>query len=298
MRRFLVWLIVLAIAGAAVFWFLTIPRGLSDAELTSLPAGNAGRGELVFNAGGCASCHAAKGATGDDRLHLGGGQELVTAFGTFTVPNISSDTADGIGSWSTGDLADAMLRGVDPAGRHLYPAFPYPSYARMDPADIADLRAYLATLPAVSGRAPDNALAFPFNVRRGIGLWKFAFLDPAPVVPVDAANPALVRGRYLVEGPGHCGECHTPRNLAGGSDSGLWLAGAVAAEGEGRVPNITPGGLDWSEGDIAYYLETGFTPDFDSVGGSMADVQRNMALLPASDRTAIAAYLKAIPAHK
>lgn len=297
MRRFLVWTITLGLAGAAVFWLLTMPRGLTAAEVAALPAGDAARGELVFWTGGCASCHAAKGATGDDSLRLGGGQRLVTGFGTFTVPNISPDPADGIGGWSAGDFANAMLRGLDPAGRHLYPAFPYPSYTRMTPADIADLWAYLATLPPVAGRAPGNELSFPFNIRRGLGLWKLAFLDATPVVAVDAADPVLARGRYLVEGPGHCGECHTPRNLAGGSERGRWLAGAAAAEGEGRVPNITPGRLDWSAGDIAYYLETGFTPDFDSAGGSMADVQRNMAKLPAPDRDAIAAYLKAVPAQ-
>lgn len=298
MRRALLWLAGLALAGAAAFWLLTLPRGLTAAEIAALPAGDASRGETLFWAGGCASCHAARGATGDDALRLGGGQRLATAFGTFTVPNISPDPADGIGAWTPGDFANAMLRGLDPAGRHLYPAFPYPSYSRMTHGDIADLHAYLATLPPVSGRPPPSDLAFPYSIRRGVGLWKLAFLDPAPVVAIDATNPTLARGRYLAEGPGHCGECHTPRNAAGGTERSRWLAGAPAAEGEGRVPNITPGRLDWSEADIAYYLETGFTPDFDSVGGTMAEVQRNMAKLPATDRDAIAAYLKAVPAQQ
>jgi len=118
-------------------------------------------------------------------------------------------------------------------------------------------------------------------------------------LPADA-DPAVLAGRYLVEGPGHCGECHTPRDLIGGTRKDLWLAGAAAAEGEGKVPNLTEGegGLgSWSTGDIAYYLETGFTPDYDSVGGAMVDVQRNMANLPAADREAIAAYIKAVPPH-
>src|SRR5690606_4778322 len=107
-------------------------------------------------------------------------------------------------------------------------------------------------------------------------------------------------GQYLVEGPGHCGECHTPRNLAGGTDKSRWLAGAKAAEGTGKVPNITPGeqGIgSWSADEIASYLETGFTPEFDSVGGAMVEVQKNMAQLPSADREAIAAYLKAVPAQ-
>lgn len=118
-------------------------------------------------------------------------------------------------------------------------------------------------------------------------------------LPADASEQVKL-GRYLTEGPGHCGECHTPRGILGGVDKSRWLAGAVAAEGEGKVPNITSGegGLgDWSQSDIAYMLESGFTPDFDSVGGSMAAVQRNMAKITAEDREAIAAYLKAVPPH-
>ena len=118
---------------------------------------------------------------------------------------------------------------------------------------------------------------------------------------VDTANPKLARGQYLVEGPGHCGECHTPRNALGGFEPDQWLAGAPNPEGQGRIPNITPGSKSiggWSESDIVNYLETGFTPDFDSVGGSMVEVQKNIARLPASDREAIAAYLKAVPARE
>ncbi|MBP7002522.1 MAG: c-type cytochrome [Amaricoccus sp.] len=288
---------LLALVGGGAFWLLTRPERLELATLSALPEGDAGRGELVFWAGGCASCHAAEGAKDEEKLRLGGGRRLASDFGTFVAPNISSDPEDGIGAWTTADLANAMMRGVSPDGRHYYPAFPYTSYARMDPADIADLRAYLATLPAVQGRAPGHELAFPFTLRRGVGLWKLAFLSDAPVIAVDEADPRLVRGRYLVEGPGHCGECHTPRNLAGGLEKSRWLAGAPNPEGKGRIPNITPGGLDWSPGDIAYYLETGFTPEFDSVGGSMVAVQQNMAMLPAPDREAIAAYLGVVPAQ-
>lgn len=298
MWRLLLWLVGLAVAAGAGFWLLTMPRGLGASEVAALPPGDPARGELVFWAGGCASCHAAKGASEEEALRLGGGQQLATAFGTFTVPNISPDPTDGIGGWSAGDFANAMLRGLDPAGRHLYPAFPYPSYTRMVPGDVADLHAFLMTLPPVAARPPGNDLAFPYNIRRGLGLWKLAFLDSTPVVAIDESDPQLVRGRYLVEGPGHCGECHTPRNAAGGTERSRWLAGAPAAEGSGRVPNITPGSLDWTAGEIASYLESGFTPDFDTVGGPMAEVQRNAARLPASDRDAIAAYLKAVPPQR
>jgi len=300
-RKLAVAAVAMGIAGAAGFWFLTQPSRLDESALADSGQGDAGRGERIFWAGGCASCHARPGSQDGARLELAGGVELKTPFGTFVAPNISQDPKDGIGSWSALDLANAMMKGVSPAGAHYYPAFPYASYARMKPSDIVDLHAFLKTLPSVAGKAPDHALSFPFNLRRGLGLWKLLYLDPEPVVALAADAPAeVLAGRYLVEGPGHCGECHTPRQFTGGVKKGEWLAGAVAAEGEGVVPNITPGegGIgDWSATDIAYFLESGFTPDFDSVGGSMVDVQKNMARLAPEDRQAIAAYLKALPAH-
>ncbi|WP_421913842.1 c-type cytochrome [Mesorhizobium sp.] len=292
--------LVLGGAGAAAGWILSAPVRLDTTTLAQLGPGDPARGKRIFYAGGCTSCHAKPGSQGDARLQLVGGLELKTPFGTFVPPNISQDPKDGIGAWSVEDLANAMLKGVSPSGEHFYPAFPYTSYARMKPADIADLYAFLKTLPAVAGKAPANSLAFPFNIRRGIGLWKLLYLSTKPVISFPNSTPdPVMAGRYLVEGPGHCGECHTPRDLAGGTKENEWLAGAVAAEGNGIVPNITSeGGVGkWTEADIANYLETGFTPDFDSVGGAMVDVQRNMAQLTTQDRAAIAAYLKAIPPH-
>jgi mono/diheme cytochrome c family protein len=282
--------------GALGFWALTIPQGLPESAIAATP-GDADKGARLFWAGGCASCHAPSSARGEDRLKLGGGAPLVTRFGSFHAPNISPH-ADGIGGWSLADFANAMQKGVSPDGRHYYPAFPYTSYARMTASDIADLYAFLQTLPPVAGKAPESSLSFPYSLRRGVGLWKLAFLDASPVarLPEDASAAARV-GQYLVEGPGHCGECHTPRTLGGmgGADRARWLAGAPAAEGDGKVPGIDPASLSWSASEIADYLETGFTPEYDSVGGTMASVQRNMAELSDEDRTAIAAYLKALP---
>jgi len=293
--------LILGGVGAAGGWLLSAPVKLDTAALAQLGPGDAARGKRIFYAGGCTSCHAKPGSQGEARLQLVGGLQLKTPFGTFVPPNISQDPKDGIGAWSVEDLANAMLKGVSPSGEHFYPAFPYASYARMKPSDIADLYAFLKTLPAVAGKAPPNSLGFPFNIRRGIGLWKRLYLSDQPVVALaDGAPDPVVAGRYLVEGPGHCGECHTPRDLAGGTKKSEWLAGAVAAEGSGVVPNITSGegGIgSWSASDIANYLETGFSPDFDSVGGAMVDVQRNMAELTPEDRAAIAAYLKAVPPH-
>lgn len=297
-ERLVGWLILLAVVGGGAFYVATAPRRLSAEEVAALPAGDPVSGEAVFWAGGCAACHAPARAEGEDRLRLGGGQRFVTDFGTFVAPNVSPHAEDGIGGWSEVDFANAMLRGVSPDGRHYYPSFPYASYVRMTPGDVADLWAFVGTLPPVAGVAPGHELGFPFTLRRGIGLWKLAFLSDAPVVEIDPADPVLSRGRYLAEGPGHCGECHTPRNLAGAMETSRWLAGAPNPDGEGRIPNITggEGGIGaWSAGDLAYYFETGFTPEFDSVGGSMAAVQRNLAMLTPEDRAAMAAYLKAVP---
>ena len=301
MRKALTGLAVLAVAGAAVFQVVTAPRPLSDARLSAIGAisGDAAAGRTVFFAGGCASCHAAPGSNGDQRLVLSGGVRLKSDFGTFVAPNISPDPVHGIGGWTLGDFANAMLAGVSPEGSHYYPAFPYGSYIRMSDRDIADLYAFMQTLPADATPSGENEIAFPFSIRRLLGGWKFLFLHEGERVTLAASDTdAIARGRYLVEGPGHCGECHSPRNALGGF-SGAWLSGAKNPEGEGVIPNLTPGARDlggWSAGDIAYYLESGFTPEFDSVGGSMVEVQKNMAELTGEDRAAIAAYLKALPA--
>jgi mono/diheme cytochrome c family protein len=301
MRRIARALAGLLVLGIAAAWWLTRPQTVASQDLPDhVPDPLAG--EQIFWAGGCASCHASpvngKRAKGKDKLLLGGGLELDTEYGVFRVPNISSHADDGIGGWALVDFVNAMQRGVSPDGRHYYPSFPYTSYARMPVEDVMDLKAFLDTLPPVEGRIPPHSLGFPWTIRRGIGAWKRRYLDAGPIM--SAASSTLVdRGRMLAEGAGHCGECHTPRDRLGGLIRDRWLAGARNPEGEGRVPNITPGGKnisEWSTADIAYYLESGFTPEFDTVGGSMVAVQENMSKLSNEDRAAIAAYLKALPA--
>jgi mono/diheme cytochrome c family protein len=285
----------------AAAWWVTSPKTIGGRDLPEHRA-DPEAGERIFWAGGCASCHASpvdgKRAKGDDKLLLGGGLELETDFGVFRVPNISTHPDDGIGEWSLLEFVNAMQRGVSPDGRHYYPSFPYTSYARMPVEDVIDLKAFLDALPPVEGRSAPHSLNFPWSIRRGLGIWKRRYLDTGSLT--SAAAPTLIdRGRLLVEGAGHCGECHTPRDRFGGLLHERWLAGAPNPEGKGRVPNITPGGKnisEWSAADIAYYLESGFTPEFDTVGGSMVAVQENMSKLDQEDREAIAAYLKALPA--
>ena len=293
--------VVAAALGLGIFMLVTAPERQAPSHWANAGEPDLANGQTLFWAGGCASCHAGPDATGDALLTLSGGQALPSPFGTFRIPNISSDQQHGIGGWKLAEFGDAMTRGTGKNGEHLYPSFPYASYARMPAKDINDLFGYLKTLPGSTNDAPGHDLPFPFNMRMVLGGWKFLFFDKgAPRVELADANAELVRGQYLVEGPGHCGECHTPRNALGGFKAGQWLAGGPNPEGEGRIPDITPGSESigtWAKEDIVSYLETGFTPEFDSVGGSMVKVQQNMTHLTAEDREAIAAYLKAVPSR-
>lgn len=283
-------LLTVAVALALVAAFVTRPVALPDTALDGV-TGDATRGAVIFAAAGCASCHTVPDGPPDV---LSGGRAFVTDFGTFHAPNISPDPEAGIGGWTDLQIASAIQRGVSRDGQHLYPAFPYAAYTKADTQDVADLIAHLRTLPASQVASLPHDLSFPFNIRAALGVWKLLFLNQNWVL-TDASTPTVTRGRYLAEALSHCGECHTPRNLLGGLETGQWLAGAPNPDGEGRIPNITPGGLDWSEGDIAEYLKSGFTPDFDTAGGSMADVVTNTAQLTDADRAAIAAYIKAVP---
>jgi mono/diheme cytochrome c family protein len=293
MRKLSVLAAVVVLAGAGVFWFVTTPAVVTAAMLPAYTP-DVANGETVFNAGGCTSCH---GVAGQPRTMLGGGLAMASPFGTFHVPNISPHPQDGIGSWSEADFVTAVTRGTSPARTHYYPAFPYGSYRLATTQDVRDLFAYIKTLPPVAGRIRDHDLRFPFGIRRLVGVWKFLFLDTTPFMLDPTRSVAWNRGAYLVNGLGHCAECHSPRNFLGGIVAAQRFAGGPDPEGKGWVPNITQKGLkDWSEPDIAYFLKTGELPDGDTAGGSMARVIRNTSLLSDADRAAMATYLKSLPA--
>lgn len=291
--RLLPALALLALGAGAGGWWITAPDPLPAATFDGL-TGDPARGGIIFAAAGCASCHMAPGATGEAELVLAGGQRFPSDFGTFLAPNISP-SPEGIGGWSVADLGNALMRGISPEGAHYYPALPYTSYIRMQPQDVADIHAYLQTLPPSDVASLPHEIGFPFNIRRSLGLWKALYLTEDWVLTGDLTETEL-RGREIVEALAHCGECHTPRDALGGMDSTRWLAGAPNPSGEGTIPNITPADLTWSQGEIVTYLTTGFTPEFDSVGGHMAHVVANMAKLPDTDRRAVAAYLAKVPA--
>ena len=293
MRRISLGLVLAGAAAFGVYWWLTAtPMILAAAVATYTP--DLANGLTTFNAGGCSSCHAVPGQP--DRLKLGGGLAIPSPFGTFYAPNISPDPADGIGRWSEADFVRAVTQGISPAGVHYFPAFPYASYAHAKVEDIRDLFAYLKTLQPVSGKVRDHAVTFPFDIRRNIGIWKWLFMDGKPYMPERARPAGWNRGAYLVNSLGHCAECHTPRNFLGGIIAARRFAGGPNPDGEGWVPNITQKGIgDWSEKDIAYFLQTGEMPEGDAAGGAMARVIKNTSQLSPEDRADMAEYLKSLP---
>lgn len=293
LRRTIISVLIAGAVGLGLYWWITAtPVRLAAAAAAYAP--NVANGREMFNAGGCASCHATPNQP--DRARLGGGLAITSPFGTFYAPNISPHPTDGIGQWSGDEFVDAVMKGISPGGAHYYPAFPYTSYARAKVDDVRDLFAYLKTLPPVSGKVRDHDLPFPFNIRRNLGIWKLLFMDDRPFVPDPAHSAQWNRGAYLVNGLGHCAECHSPRNFLGGIIAAQKFAGGPNPEGEGWVSNITQKKLsEWSAKDIDYFLETGQMPDGDSAGGSMVRVIKNTSQLSGQNRAAIAEYVKSLP---
>jgi mono/diheme cytochrome c family protein len=284
---------IAAVIAFAGFWFLTIPS-VVPASALGPHTPNLENGRTMFYAGGCASCHATPEQ--DDKTQLGGGLGLKSSFGTFFVPNISPDPDDGIGKWNEAQFVTALVKGTSPEGRHYYPAFPYTSFQRMNFDDLRDLFAFLKTLPAVQDTVQEHDLPIHFKIRRTLGIWKLLFLDGAPFKPDPTKSQQWNRGAYLVNGPGHCAECHSPRNFLGAIVAGQRFAGGPNPEGEGFIPNITPARIgNYSEKDIEEVLDTGDIPDGDRVGGAMVEVVRNTSQLSPADRAAIAVYIKSLP---
>lgn len=298
------------LVGVLGFLVLTSPLTWSVTHpgrtLPELAGANLSNGRNVFLASDCATCHETQGQ--EDDTVLGGGRALDTEFGVFHMPNISPDKATGIGNWTLDQFDRALREGVGPGGvlgdgRNLYPAFPYTSYQRLSGEDVRDLYAYIMSLEPVDNPVDDHELKFPYNLRRGVGVWRLAFLDgqrgvqgPVPE-GVDVAQ--YRRGEYLVEGAGHCAECHSPRAFMGNVVGGQRYAGGPNPEGTGYFPNITPDetGIGfWSVASIGNYLHSGVSPIGRASDGDMAQVIKNTSRLPLEDIRAMALYLKHVPA--
>jgi mono/diheme cytochrome c family protein len=283
--------------GAAVFACLLLAVARTAAG--ALPAagnGEIARGAYLANAADCVACHT------DEKHHgrpYAGGRAIATPFGTFYSPNITPDRKTGIGRWSDAQFLRALRDGVRPDGSNLYPAMPYTSFTGITDADALAIKAYLFSLPAVRHRNRPPALPFPLSWRWLVTPWKWMFFTPGRFRPTPGKSAQWNRGAYLVTALAHCGECHTPRNFLGAMEQGRFLAGTSAGPGGKAVPNITPdrksGIGTWSIGDIVTLLTTGQTPDFDFVGGAMAEVVKSTSRLTASDRRAIAVFLKSVP---
>ena len=228
-----------------------------------------------------------------------GGAPLKTPVGTFYPMNLTPDAETGIGNWTDIQFVNAVQRGISPDGEHLIPALPYTSYARMKVEDILDIRAYLATLPAVTSpeRAADIPAALPHAPRRRpVEMGRAS--TPRPGRPIPSQSESWNRGSYLVNGPGHCAECHTPRNIFMALDTARAFAGGPHPEGEGRVPSLRgliERGRYKDAKDIASALQFGEMLGYDKISsGGMGQVQRNISQLPEPDILAIGEYLASL----
>ncbi len=271
--------------------------GAQDGDGASTVAAAVARGAYILRAGGCVACHT---ATDMDGPFLAGGAAIETPFGRFYAPNITPDREHGIGRWTEADFTRAMTQGRAPDSTAYYPVFPYPTYTRMSAGDIADLWAYLQTVPGDPTPRRQHEVAFPFSFRWLNQLWQTAFFHPGPFRGHHGRDPVWNRGAYLAEALGHCGTCHTPRNLLGGPQLAMVQAGTRLPNSENTVPNITPdsetGIGDWSEGDIVWLLKMGFRPDGNDVQGTMAEViEHSTSHLSNDDLKALATYLRALP---
>lgn len=302
-RRFVAVAGSLAVIGALSFFFFRTPEQLQpDKEIHQYQA-SIEKGRYLAKAGNCASCHTSEGG-----LPYAGGLAFQTPFGLLYSTNITSDKTHGIGSWSFIDFYNAMKQGVRPDGAHLYPAFPYTAFAKMSDEDIAALYLYFQTVEPANTPAKDNEMRFPFGFRPLLAGWKMLFHDTATFVPDSSKSAEINRGAYLVEGPGHCGACHTPRNKLGAEREDLALTGGVYMDKvslggyrQWSAVNLTPdptGLANWSAEHIAEYLKHGMN-DHVVVHGPMNEVIMNSTHhLTDADLHAIALYLKQLPAKR
>ncbi len=250
------------------------------------------RGEYVLRISGCSHCH-----TAENGEHLAGGRALETPFGTFYTPNISSHESAGIGAWSADEFEQALHQGVAPDGGDYYPAFPYTSYTRMSAEDARALHAFILSLPA--SEQANHDLAWFLRWRLAAWAWKWLFFSAGEFQARSEQSAQWNRGAYIAEAMGHCGECHTPRNLIGAPLRDMAYAGNAQGPDDELVPNITShegtGIGDWSRDDLELFLKFGEYPDGEYVAGSMDPVIEGLQHLTPDDRDALIDYLRALP---
>jgi mono/diheme cytochrome c family protein len=248
------------------------------------------RGAQLAAIGNCIDCHTAAGGR-----PYAGGRALKTPFGIIHGTNITPDSDTGIGRWSEAAFFRAMREGVDREGRHLYPAFPYDHYTKITDDDIRAIYAYLMTREPIRAVPPPNKLPFPFNIRSLIAVWKRLYFEPGVFRPDPARNSEWNRGAYLVQGLGHCGACHTPRNALGAEKKTEYLEGGEAGGWHGpALTAASPAPVPWTAEQLHKYLRTGLDDLHAIAAGPMEPVVRNLATVPEQDVRAMAVYLAAI----
>ncbi|MCR5865735.1 molybdopterin cofactor-binding domain-containing protein [Aquincola sp. J276] len=275
--------------GAAAFgWRPAIAPVAAGSSALVYTSQTIERGRLLAAAGDCVVCHTAPGGAPN-----AGGRAMHTPFGTVYSTNLTPDAATGIGQWSFSAFQRAMREGISRDGRHLYPAFPYTSFTRMTDDDLTALYAYLMAQPAVAHQPPATKLAFPFNLRPLMAMWNALYLVPGPMQPEPARSAEWNRGAYLVNGPGHCGACHTPRNAFGAERIGsATLSGAMVDGWEApALTALSTAPLPWTADDFYSYLRHGYSPRHGVAGGPMAPVVQQLQALPDADIRAMAVYL-------
>ena len=265
---------------------------LATVVVSARAQGDAKRGEYLAKASGCIGCHTEEKK---DAVAFAGGRGLKTPFGTFYGPNITPHPQAGIGRWTEADFVRAMRLGDRPDGKNYFPAFPYPSLAKVSDGDLRDLWAYLRTLPPSAQPSKEHDLWFFLGWRWLVGAWKWFFFTPGPFTAIPGASDIVNRGAYLVQALGHCGECHTPRNFMGGPKTSRFLAGGKGPDGK-DVANLTPTGLKkWSDKDLTDFLTTGITPEGDVPAETMGEVITNTtSQLTPADLAALLAYLRTL----
>ena len=289
---------IIAAGVAGGLFALSEPHPVAAASLPRhMP--DLANGQVMYNAAGCIACHKPAGQSDGDQPLPSGGAGFQTPVGTFYTPNITPDRETGIGAWSDADFVNAVQHGISPQGTHYIPAFPYASYGRMKVEDVLDLKGYLMSLPAVKAEHhPPDVLLGPIGTalaRRITGLWKLLALNKRRINVHADETEAWNRGHYLVNAPGHCGECHTPRNMLMVPIASEKFIGGPHPDGKGKVPSL----YDLVErkrykdaDDLAAALQFGETFGYDHVSsGGMGAVQTNLSKLPESDIKAIATYL-------
>ena len=302
MRTSLVVGSLLLLASIIVIAQVPVPAvGGSARNTAALPAtaSSVMRGRYLVDAGNCISCH-----TRDQGQPFAGGVAFPTPFGTLYSTNITSDGKTGIGDWTREDLRRAMHEGVAPGGRRLYPAFPYPSYTKVSDDDVGDIHAYLQTIAAVSYSPPHNGILF--SQRWAMRIWNALFFEPGRFVPDEKMLPEWNRGAYLVEGLGHCGACHTPRNILMAEINTKAHQGALVMDhspsGKARswfavnLTGATNGLAAWSEQELASYLHVGVSRRAGTFGPMNEVIVNSLRKLDVGDVNAMAKYIKSIPA--